>query len=132
MSRRTALLTGRLGQSQSRSTSQPIGVDADGRWQRAAILEFEAIDQLGPLAKAVFDNSPRPIAAAQVCASYRLRFSPWHPTWNPDRKLDWKDPAIDQKFADYLRAEYKRHEGIDPVETALITSNAKRPSRIRS
>ena len=129
MSLRTARLTGRL-ESRPSDTSPRVGVGDSLRWQALAAAEFAAVDQLGPLAKAVLDYAPREMTAAAICSEYRKRKSPWHPKWNPDCRLDWKDPKVDAAFAEFLRAEYKRRTGIDPAETALMGSHADRAPRI--
>lgn len=104
-------------------------------WDALNRQEYAWLDQLGPLAREVFDHAPRELSAARICPEWKARKSPFHPRWNPDCKLNWKDPGIDREFAAFLIAEYRKRTGLDPLSFVLVAepgSITKRVTRSES
>jgi len=62
--------------------------------------EMEAVDSMGPLARALFNNAPREMSAKDIVALYKA-----------GRRINLRDPKQDAKFAKWVAANYRKMAG---------------------
>jgi hypothetical protein len=79
--------------------------------------EMRTVDKLGPLARALFNECPRELSAKDITRDYL----------STRRIKDLSSPRNDKKFAAWLRAEYKRLAGHDPVALVMVPKRTRRP-----
>jgi hypothetical protein len=79
--------------------------------------EMAAVDKLGPLARALFNECPRELSAKDITAAYLSMY----------RVRDLRAPRNDKKFAAWLREQYRLRTGHDPVELVLVAKRTRRP-----
>jgi hypothetical protein len=79
--------------------------------------EMAAVDKLGPLARALFNESPRELSAKDITAAYLRMY----------RVKNLRAPRNDKKFAAWLREQYRLRTGHDPVALVLVPKRVRRP-----
>lgn len=129
MRKATRRLSRRCG-SYSRPTAPPatsVGGRAWDFWQSDAQKEMAAFEQLGPLARQMFDYSLRDISIRKLMQKFVLQNgSGWNGEGAPPPRVCFTDPATDSIFAQFVRDEYRRATGHDIVEMRLEPRVGKR------
>lgn len=78
--------------------------------------EMAAVDRLGPLTRALFNEAPRELSAKDITKLFL----------STRRIKNLRAPRNDKKFAAWLREQYRLRTGDDPVALVLVAKRTRR------